>query len=436
MYRVHGIRGGSIIEFQFICGIKTNVRVTLEQTPLGFRRAQRQIANHVCLDGWLVALPELYAEDASASRANDNVSLRTWDLGAVGTTRLPVGLLRFVEQVFGPKNAGLNTLDEWHATSRSVTLWADGAGTVTLSFRLRDTVCPDISRLQEWNNAQLEALSAEALRVSENAVEALVKGLKATECEHKVSGLPTVRTVGRNRLLRLGTEPTPELLSQVRKDLVLIGHHDEFVNVTGGEDHFFYAGSGVSMEIAPDIEQLKSLLAPILEYYQYWIAAITAMDDELHGEFVRLSRSCVPVNYQGNAMKNAARELFFAHDDVLRAMSPAHIAVWNRYMTTWSAPALERDIRDKILAVEEVDRGLRETVANRVAARSGTLLTLLAALTLVSIVTGVAAFVLFPETRLTPPVRIWLAIVSGLAALVLFSLSVRPVVVTRARRGR
>jgi hypothetical protein len=160
------------------------------------------------------------------------------------------------------------------------------------------------------------------------------------------------------------------------------------------------------------------------------------MDDELHGEFVRLTRSDVPVVYKGNAIKNAARELFFAHEDVLAATSPAHMAVWNGLLPTWRIPALESGIRDKILAVEEVNRGLRETVANRIAARSGTLLTFLTALTLVSIVTGVAAFVLFPENRLTPLVRVWLALVSVLAALVLFSWSIRPVVMARARGGR
>lgn len=429
-------RGGYIIELQFICGIKTSLRVVLEQTPDGFRQAQRDIANHVHLDGWLVNLPELYAEEASASRAQDEVALRTWDSTSVGTTRLPVGLLRVVEQRTDPKRAGVDTPGEWQDSFRCVKLWPDGAGVVTLGSWLPDNRYPDVARLREWINAQREALSAEAVRTATKAVEALVQGLKETKYEYQLSGPPVVRIVGRHRLVRLGTEPTTDLLTQVRNDLVLIGHHDEFTNVTGDVDRFCYAGNGVSVEIAQDVNALTSLLGPVLEYYEYWIAAITAMDDELHGEFVRLSHAYVPVDYRGNAMKNAARELFFAHEDVLRAMSPAHISVWNSLMPTWSIPALEADIRDKILAVEEVDRGLRETVANRVAACSSTLLTLLTALTLVSIVTGVAAFVLFPETRLTPLARVWLALISALAALALFSLSARPVVMARARRGR
>lgn len=347
-----------------------------------------------------------------------------------------MGLLRLVEQVVEPTSGAVDTPGEWQAASRRVKLWPDGAGAVSLGFRLPDAGCPDVSRLGEWMDAQLEALSAEALRIAEKVVEALVQGLAEAECEHQVSGPPVVRFVGRHRLVRLGVEPTADLLCQVRKDLVIIGQDDEFANVSGGEGRFSYAGNGVSVEIAPDVEALTSLLEPVIEYYEYWVAAITAMDDELHGEFVRLSRADVPVDYKGNAIKNAARELFFAHEDVLAAMSPAHIAVWNGLMPTWSIPALESGIRDKILAVEEVNRGLREAVANRIAARSGTLLTFLTALTLISIVTGVAAFVLFPENRLTPIVRVWLAVVSGLAALVLFSWSVRPLVVARARRGR
>jgi hypothetical protein len=98
--------GGGDIEFRFICGIKTNVQVVLAQTPREFRGTQRNIADHVRLDGWLVTVPELYAEDASTSRANDDVSLRTWDSASVGTTRLPVGLLRLVEQVVEPRSSG------------------------------------------------------------------------------------------------------------------------------------------------------------------------------------------------------------------------------------------------------------------------------------------------------------------------------------------
>lgn len=412
------------------------MQVVLDQTPREFRHTQSNIADHVHLNGWVVTVPELYAEDASTSRASDEVSLRTWDATSVGTTRLPVGLLRLVEQVVEPTSGAVDTPGEWQAASRRVKLWPDGAGAVSLGFRLPDAGCPDVSRLGEWMDAQLEALSAEALRIAEKVVEALVQGLAEAECEHQVSGPPVVRFVGRHRLVRLGVEPTADLLCQVRKDLVIIGQDDEFANVSGGEGRFSYAGNGVSVEIAPDVEALTSLLEPVIEYYEYWVAAITAMDDELHGEFVRLSRADVPVDYKGNAIKNAARELFFAHEDVLAAMSPAHIAVWNGLMPTWSIPALESGIRDKILAVEEVNRGLREAVANRIAARSGTLLTFLTALTLISIVTGVAAFVLFPENRLTPIVRVWLAVVSGLAALVLFSWSVRPLVVARARRGR
>jgi hypothetical protein len=428
--------GDIVIEFRFICGIKTNLRVVLDQTPLGFRRAQRDLADHVRVDGWLVTIPELYAEDSSATRTNDDISLRTWDSASVGTTRLPVGLLRIVEHVTGQMDRGSDTLGGWQATSRCLKLWPDGGGTVTLSFRLPEIGRLDVFRLSEWINAQRDALSIEALRIAEMAVNAVLSALKATGYEHQLSGPPLARTVGRHRLVRIEAEPTPDLLRQVRKDLMLVGRHNEFTNVTDADNRFCYAGNGVSVEIGPDIGKIPSLLTPVLEHYEYWIAAITAMDDDLHSEFIRLSRARVPIDYKGNVMKNAARELFFAQEDVLRAMSPAHVAAWNSLMPTWSVPALEGDIRDKILAVEEVDRGLRETVANRVAARSGTLLTLLTALTLVSIVTGVAAFVLFPETRLTPLARVWLAVVSGLAALVLFSLSARPVVMARARRRR
>jgi hypothetical protein len=409
--------------------------VNIEQTPHGFRRAQRRIAEHAQLSGWRAAIPESYAEEPSSSRADDDVVLRTWNSDSVGTTRLPAGLLRFYEDAPRPPDDAPDTVDDWEAVSRYMSLWPDGTGNFTLVFRLGRSRNPPMSELSKEINSRREALTAQALTVSQDLVSGVVRALEAAGCDFQLNGPLAVRLVGRHRLVRFTAKPTDSLLGEVRRDLVLVGSASEFANISGDASRFYYAGSGVSVEIAPDLEARASQLSPILEYYEYWIAATTAIDDQLYGEFVRLSRSAVPSDYNGDSIKNAARELFFAHEDVLSAMSPAHAAIWKSLMPTWRVPELEQNIREKIQAVEEVNRGLREKLSNREPARTSLVVTFLTALTLISIVTGVAAFVLFPENRLSEPMRVWLSIVSCLVALMLFLLTVRPVLLARTVRG-
>jgi len=425
-----------IIKLHLIGGLKTNLRAILDQDPLRFRQIQRKVADNIHLHQWDAAVPELYAEEPTTSRVGDDVPLRTWSSDSVGTTRLPVGLVRLVKQVPRPSHEESMAADWWDPTSCHVALWPDGAGTINLGFELHQVAGLDFSRLREEINSRRSEYTAEALRSAKQAVDATIQGLKAAECGYHLSPAPPVRIVGRHRLMRIGASPTEDLLRAVRRDIVLIGRSDEFADLCDDEGRFCYAGNGVSVEIAQDIDAFPSLLAPVLEYYEYWIAATTTMDDELYSEFSRLSRVGVSTDYRNDdALENAAQELFFTNQDVLNAMSPRHMAAWKGLLPTWRVPALERDIREKILAIEELNRSLREKQANRVARRTSALVTFLTALTLVSLVTGVAAFALKAE-RLTPTLRIWLVVVSSLAALLLFFLSFRPVMIARSRRPR
>jgi hypothetical protein len=346
---------------------------------------------------------------------------------------LPVGLVRLVKHVAKTSHEGPLTDDCSEVTSRHVALWQDGSGVVNLGFKLNHAPGLELLQLREEINDRRKEHTDEALGIAKQVVDAVMQGLEVAGFEYCLSSSPSARIVGRHRLIRLGAAPTENLLHAVRRDVVLIGRSDEFVNFCGEEGGFCHAGNGVSVEIAPAIESRPSLLAPVLEYYEYWIAATTTMDDELYIEFARLSRDNFSTEHDnGDALKNSARELFFTNEDVLNAMSPPHMAVWDQLMSTWRVPTLERNIREKILAIEELNRSLREKQANRVAARTNALVTFLTALTLVSIVTGVAAFV-WAADHLTPAFRVWLVLVSLLAALLLFSLSIRPVVIARAR---
>jgi hypothetical protein len=110
--------------------------------------------------------------------------------------------------------------------------------------------------------------------------------------------------------------------------------------------------------------------------------------------------------------------------------------VWDSLMPTWRVPALQQNVLEKSTAIEELNRSLRETEANRVAVWSRSLLTFLTALTLVSLVTGVAVFLSATAERLSSNVRIWLVVTSFVVALLLFSLSIGPVVNAWSRRPR
>lgn len=398
--------------------------MTVTRDPQVFRALQRAIVPTVQLPGWTAVVPERYAEPPDADRQDDAVALRTWDSDSVGTARLPVGLVRLHD---------LTPEDEppaaWDVIGRWVTLWPDGSGTLVLRFCVPDGLSLAELRRETDLRCHSDDMTAEILRLAgsvSGAVHAALQGHCPVELRDEEP-----RLVGRHRLVRLHERVTEDLLRRVRNELVLMGRAEDFADVCGEEERACFPGNGVSVEIAPRLDDRPDLLGPVLEYYEHWIATTTTLDDELHAELDRLSRRTTPSRAQ-RSLALEARQQFFTHEDVLNAMSPGHLAVWRGLLPTWRVAELEQDIVRKVEVVDEVNRGLRESVANRLASRTKNVVTFLTALTLVSIVTGVAAFVL-SEAELTPVLRVWLVAVSLLAAVTLFSLSVMPAAALRER---
>ena len=115
----------------------------------------------------------------------------------------------------------------------------------------------------------------------------------------------------------------------------------------------------------------------------------------------------------------------FDHQDVLNAMSPEHVAVWRGYLNTWRLADLEDEIRLKLDAVRDRDRELRESLANQIATRTEQTITFLTTLTLVSIVTGVATY-LINEPRPGPWWRAALVLLTVVAATAIYQRSHYP----------
>jgi hypothetical protein len=414
------------------------------------RQLQRALASEIRLGGWDVLVPELYADEVTDDRTpeRDRPELRTWTAESVGVTRLPVGLVRFVES--DPQlRPGLDALPcGWELRGRNITIWPNGVGVVELAFFTERHEDLDLGAARaEWD-ARRAALSEDVLAVAALTSGALLRS--------EVAGVETGRAHGaivssRHPIWSIDAEPTEELRRRVRDQLVLIGRGAEFVDICADEHRFCYPGNGSSVEVASRSRYGQSLLAPVTRYYQYWVVATTAMDDRLHREFVRITdleyddrpgagfavlrRSDPAHEVEGERLKDAARELFFDHRDVLTAMAPKHLAAWNGYVETWRIPQLQADVQDKLVAIEDVARRIREEASNSIARKTTAVVTFLTALTLVSITTGIAAFLL-REDRLSTPIRVWLVVISALMAILLFVLSIRPRLVQAEQRRR
>lgn len=417
------------VRVEFVCGIATGVTVEVTRSPSEYRRAQRNVAAGVeARDPWQVVVPELYAEPPAADRRHHDVRLRTWDEESVGTTRLPVGFLRFHDR----QGLDLGRLGEahWRVRSRHVTLFADGAGVVTLSVDVAfggDTPLGEVRR--EVDRGALGPLSELAEAISRERAQELAVALRRAGQDPPAE---EVRIVGRHRLIVVEEPPEAALVAALGSEVCLLGSGDEFRDVCAEADRFCFPGNGISVEVTADPG--PSVLRPVLEYYEYWIAATTSMDDRLHDEVTLLTEAEAPSGTEA-ILKDQARGMWLAHRDVLNALSPRDVAAWEGFARTWRIEEVERDLMHKIDAVEELNRSIREALANKIAERTNALVTFLTALTLISIVTGIAAFVL-SESRLTYPARVWLVVVSFLAAVALFAVSVRPVVLQRARDRR
>ena len=439
----------AIHEFRFVSGFNAGTRVRLDLDPMAFRQQQRALADDVHLDGWDVLIPELYADEPTDSRppSGDRPALRTWTSASVGITRLPVGLVRFVELNPAVSTATGELPSGWRPTGRSVTLWPNGVGVATMEFSTADRDNFDVRTFRRDWEPLWEGLSAEARDIASQAATALTSS--PLVAAGRVERISIDASFTRHRMWLLDAEPSADLLGVVRDELVLIGRDTEFGDVCADEGRFCFPGNGFSVEVVPRDARPRSVLQPIAQYYQYWIIAVAAMDDDLHREFTRISdletrgrggdkvsgfRQADPSHEsEVEGIKDAGRELFFAHRDVLNAMAPQHLAAWDGYVSSWRILELEVDLQDKITAVEEVGRRIREEVANNIARKTTAVVTFLTALTLVSITTGIAAFV-STEERLSTPLRVWLVAVSTLGAVLLFVVSIRPTLINARRR--
>ncbi len=424
------------VELRFVTGFVTGVAADLDHDPTGHRRQQRRVVGSMEVPGWTAVIPELYAEDPTASRVDDAVPLRTWNAAAVGTTRYPVGLVRLVaEGDTVPEIGPLAPTEGWTPTRHHVTVWPDGAGVASFGFRWRwDGERATLAAARRTIDVALDRQTHAVTTVLGSILPELLRALGAAGVEVAV-GAGAVRTVGRHRHLAIAAHPGDELIAALRDEVVLLGTADEFGDVCADRDRFCFAGNGWSVDVCRDPARVSPVIEPVLDLYEYWIAALTATDDLLADEFAGLSAAGRPPSDGVTSLKDHARKLTFAHRDVLNAMSPTHSAAWAGYLSTWRITQLEHDVAEKVLAVEELTRSLCEAAANRIATRTSILVTFLTALTLVSLVTGVAAFVLL-ETSLRLTVRLALVVSSLLAAVLLFVAAVRPIAVSRARAGR
>ncbi len=438
--------------FRFVCGVNTGLQTDLDLVPTSHREQQRALVERISLDGWEAMVPELYADQPTDSRPpeRDQARLRRWTNESIGITRLPVGLARLVESEPAPSHETGPLPVGWALASRSATIWPNGVAVVDIEFHKNGHGGLDVAELSADWDGYWDGLSQEVISIARDTADALAVAT-GTAVSDQYRGVDEDSAISRHRMWVVDAQPTEDLLTDVRENLVLIGRDTEFVDVDADEDFFCFPGNGFSVEIGLQNQQGESVLAPVARYYQYWVITTTMTDDKLHGEFARISnlaahdalleefalvhRVNTTLEAKGESLKDSAREQFFAHRDVLNAMSPRHLAAWQGYVRSWRIPELEDDLQEKIVAIEDIGHRLREEIANNIAAKTTAVVTLLTALTLVSITTGVAAFV-WTDDRLAVAARVWLVGVSILAAILLFVVSIRPTLVEAKTRRR
>ena len=399
-----------------IFGFTISTRCRLSADPLEFRRRQSDLVAHLRAGtGHVAVVPESYCEPAGADRQSEQVMLRTWSDESVGVTRYPAGLVRIIVPS-DEERAG------WRLGRRVVTIFRDGTAVVRADWQRGAAAPQDVpGHVAALGARTVSSDVATALMVELDALVA--EAMAATSMPHLRLG--SVAVVGRHRLVRIGTEPSDAFLDQARDQIALVGSNDDFTDLSAKTDLFLHAGNGISLEISRDATTAPSRLIGPLTEYEHWISVACRTDDELAEEFRHLSNLTQPHRGPVGTTWERAQLALFDHQDVLNAMSPEHSAAWRGYMATWRLPDLEDEIRLKLDAVRDRDRELRETMSNQIATRTDQTITFLTTLTLVSIVTGVATY-LINEPRPGVGWRLVLVALTVVVATVIYQRSAYP----------
>lgn len=399
-----------------VFGFTVSTRSRLSASPLDFRRRQAELVSVLRGSGQHhVVAPESYDEDPETDRVDPQVQLRTWSDRSVGVTRYPAGLVRFVVPCQESRSG-------WQLDRRIVTFYRDGTAVVRATWQRAAEALTEVPRLvEELGARQLSSTRAQELVAELD--DLLARGMAAADLPHLRLG--EVAVVGRHRLVRVAAPPLPALLDLARAEIAIVGGQDDFVDLSASEDLFLHAGNGISLEIGVDAVDGPSRLIGALTEYEHWISVACRTDDELAEEFRELSGLHVPKEGPVGTTWERAQLAVFDHQDVLNAMSPEHVAVWRGYLATWRLEALEVEIREKLDAVRDRDRELREAQSNEIAGRTEQTITFLTTLTLVSIVTGVATY-LINEPRPGPWWRAALVVLAVVAATTIYQRSAYP----------
>ncbi len=404
-----------------VVGFTSNLVVKVIPQSDTFRHAQDMIVSKIePVPGLTAEVVETYAE-ASAEVGGGGVRTfqpRTWDEEGVGTTRVPCGFLRFVLDL----SSGDMDCLPWRVGSVELSLWADGSGVASFFLNSEETLS-----LTEMGASSVVAVESLSKVVPElvGEISALVqRACRGSGIEVGEFDDATCRTVGRHRLHLIRTEATAELRHEVARRLALPGIRSDDQSACSSPEHYCYAGNSATVEIAPQLNLSESRSFSVLRYYEYWIAALTAIDDDLYQDFVAATWE------QGDVsgvveLEHLMQILLFSHRDVLNAMGPLHFAVWRSYANTWRVESLEEEVMIKIAALADLHSARREQQVNRTTQTINLVVTGLTALTLVSIVTAVAEFAV-REAWLTETARWILVVFSLVVAVVIFGVALMP----------
>jgi hypothetical protein len=399
-----------------VFGFTVSARCRVSAAPIDFRRRQGALVQRLrSLTPATVVAPESYDDQPTDDRTEPEVQLRTWSDRSVGVTRYPVGLVRFVVPCEEERSG-------WSLGHRVVTFYRDGTAVVRASWTRSAGAPEDVAGLVRDLGTRQVSSDRATLLVAE-LDDLLLRAMREESLD--CTSLGTVAVVGRHRLVRVGAHPTPALIESARSDVAIVGSHEDFTDLSARDDLFLHAGNGISLEIGPDAIDQPSRLMGALTEYEHWISVACRSDDELAEEFRTLSLLTAPSEGPVGTTWERAQLAVFDHQDVLNAMSPEHVAVWRGYLSTWRLADLEDEIRLKLDAVRDRDRELRESLANQIATRTEQTITFLTTLTLVSIVTGVATY-LINEPRPGPWWRAALVLLTVVAATAIYQRSHYP----------
>ena len=368
-----------------------------------YRQLQNQLAIKLCdivPTGWIIGNDGQKENGGGGYLDSEEESLAVWDPSSGGFVEIPAYFENFRYQ----KDYQYKCNDcDVRASNISVKLHDFGIYVVSIDVLFLFYEETSIT-------AAKESIEREASKKLYDKAKEFVEKLISSIADTVASEVPLFKPVvspqpplGFHRIFKeVSSQIDPVSVGKEMKDIVHIPSSGVFTDCSNYNHCFTFIGDGNSIFVSKSTN--KDLIndpTSIIEYYQYFYAALIKLDKQLLTSIqIADSKSYVDSKELKSlaeeivTLKTRARMFLSIVEDTVSSFRPQNLAYWNRMVDSWRTREIEQEVEKKIIHFESQLNYFMQKIESNYSSRINNIVTGLTLITVISVIADGWTFVM------------------------------------------